>query len=122
MSLFNFKSLIDKYMTGYVAVIKNHGFYDESSGDWKDEKEEVELDRFAIVPISRDELRFDSGGTYNHDTRKLYCYEKFKKGDEVINTMEDGTTRKYKVLSISDYSDFDEGLLIYYLERTDLDE
>lgn len=122
MSLFNFKSLINKYMTGSVLVIHKDGYYDvEGDGRYKETKKEVALDLFAIVPLTRDELRFDSGGTYNHDSRKLYCYKHFNKGDYVINTMNNGDIRRYRILNMDDYSDFDEGLVMYYLERTDAD-
>lgn len=122
MTLFNFKSLVNAYMTGHVVVIQDKGYYDETSGDYIEDNEDIELELFAIVPLSRDELRFDSGGTYNHDSRKLYCYRRLNKADKVINTMDDGSTRSYKILSIEDYSDFDKGLCICYLERTDRDD
>lgn len=122
MSLFNFKSLINAYMTGRVLVIHKDGYYDvEGDGRYKETKKEIPLDLFAIVPLTRDELRFDSGGTYNHDSRKLYCYKRFDKGDYVINTMNNGVTKRYRILNSDDYFDFDEGLAIYYLERTDAD-
>lgn len=122
MSLFNFKSLINAYMTGRVLVIHKDGYYDvEGDGRYKETKTEIPLDLFAIVPLTRDELRFDSGGTYNHDSRKLYCYKQLAKGDYVVNTMDNGTTKRYRILNSDDYSDFDERLAIYYLERTDAD-
>lgn len=122
MSLFNFKSLVSKYMTGHVLVIHKDGYYDvEGDGKYKETKTEIPLDLFAIVPLTRDELRFDSGGTYNHDSRKLYCYKQLAKGDYVVNTMDNGTTKRYRILNSDDYSDFDERLAIYYLERTDAD-
>lgn len=122
MMLFNFKSLVNNYMTGRVIVKTLRGFYDpDNHGRWTEKKEFHRLDIFAIVPISRDELIFDAGGIFNHDTRKLYAYEKFKKGDIVINIMYDGSKKSYKILNCLDYSDFDKGLMIYYLERTDAD-
>lgn len=122
MSLFNFKSLINKYMTGRVLVTHKDGYYDvEGDGRYKETKTEIALDLFAIVPLTRDELRFDSGGTYNHDSRKLYCYKQLAKGDYVVNTMDNGVTKRYRILNSDDYADYDEGLAIYYLERTDAD-
>lgn len=122
MTLFDFKSLVSKYMTGHVLVIHKDGYYDiEGDGRYKETKTEIALDLFAIVPLTRDELRFDSGGTYNHDSRKLYCYKQLAKGDYVVNTMDNGTTKRYRILNSDDYSDFDERLAIYYLERTDAD-
>lgn len=120
MSLFNFKSLVRKYMTGRVKVVSKKGFYDkENFGKWREEVRETDLNLFAIVPLSRDDLKFDDGGTYDHNSRKLYCYNRFNTNDEVINTLEDGTKRHYKILSVLDYSDFDEGLMIYFLGRAD---
>lgn len=122
MTLFNFRSLVNKYMTGQVMVKTVRGFYDtDNHGRWTEAGEIFKLDLFAIVPMTNDELKFDAGGTFNHDNRKLYCYKKFEKGDIVINIMNDGSKRNYKILSCQDYSDFDKDLIIYYLERTDVD-
>ena len=35
--------------------------------------------------------------------------------------MNNGDVRRYRILNIDDYSDYDEGLVMYYLERTDAD-
>lgn len=58
---------------------------------------------------------------YNHDNRKLYCYQLLEKGDKVVNVMNSGVERQYTILQHEDKSDYDESLHIYYLERSDLD-
>lgn len=125
MSIHNFKRLIKKYTTGTtIAVKETEGYYDmENGGVWVDgEKESIVLDPVAIVPLSKDDLKFDGGGTYSDDNRKLYCYEKLEKGTIIINTQYNNVTKTYKILSDKDYSDFDTGLYIYILERGGRDD
>lgn len=120
----NFKRLIKKYSTGRVlAKVNSEGYYDmEQGGKWIEKKiEDKIVSPAAIVPLSNDDLKFDGGGTYSHDNRKLYCYERLPKGTFIENVQEDGTVKLYKILAEKDYSDFDTGLHIYFLERGERD-
>ena len=130
MSLYDFYDLIDEYSFGEVkAFIEKEGYYDQSQGGLYIEGEKLEEVLFpaAIVGISSkeaDQLKFNEGGTYNHDYRKLYCYKELKEGTIIQNIQRNGKERLYKILVNQDYSDFDrkednDGLNIYYLERTD---
>lgn len=123
--MFDFKDLVESFSTGVIEVIlKTEGYYDmNNGGEWVDgASKKISLEKGAIVPLSNDDLKFDAGGTYNHDNRKLYCYEKLEKGTIVTNTQENGVIKTYKVLAEKDYSDFDLGLYIYILERGDRDD
>jgi len=132
MRLHNFSNLIKKYSKGQViAVFEVEGYYEQSQGGMYIEGENIEevLNPAAIVPISTketDQLKLDEGGAFNHDYRKLYCYKYLKKGTKIKNIQRNGKVREYKVLGNQDYSDFDygdnDGLNIYYMERTDRDD
>lgn len=127
--MFNFKWLIDKYSKGQVkAICKGQGYYDmEHGGEWVEgEVEECVIISAAIVPLTNDELKFYEGGAMSADDRKLYCYYELRKGDEIENTMLDGSIFKYTILGQKNYSDFDrgfeKGLRIYFLKRIDRDD
>lgn len=132
MRLHNFSNLIKKYSKGQVvAIFEVEGYYDQSQGGMYIEGEKIEevLNPAAIVPISTketDRLKLDEGGAFNHDYRKLYCYKYLKKGTIIKNIQRNGKERFYKILVNQDYSDFDygdnDGLNIYYMERTDRDD
>lgn len=125
MSLFNFKSLINSYSKDTVkAIYTTEGHYDtDNGGKWVDgEKIEEILNSAAIVPLSQDDLKFDVGGTFNSDGRKLYCYKKLIKGALIESVQRDGTKRTYKIMQEKDYSSFDTGLHIYLMLRGDRDD
>lgn len=120
--MFSFKGVVDRFSKGVVEVMTiKEGYYDINQGaKWIDGNEEVrELFPAAIVVLSQNDLKFDEGGSYDFDDRKLYCYERLDKSAKVINTMADGTKKTYSILSDKDYSDFEEGLHIYILKRSD---
>lgn len=125
MGLYNFKNLIKKYSKGIVtAIIETEGYYDmENSGKWQEgAKKELKLLPAAIVPMSRDDLKFDEGGNYSNDNRKLYCYEALEKGTIINNLQSKRIVKTYKILAEKDYSDYDDDLHIYILERSDRDD
>lgn len=125
MGLYNFKKLISKYSKGIVtALIETDGYYDMSdSGRWKDGvKKELRLIPAAIVPMTRDDLKFDEGGHYSKDNRKLYCYQSLEKGTIIKNLQSKGIEKTYKILAEKDYSDYDDNLHIYILERGERDD
>lgn len=116
---YKFKDTILRHSQGKVSVIE---IKEEivPPGDIIKKEIITDLDAAAIVSITDEDLKADLGGKFNHDTRKLYCYKKLNKGDKVKNTMNNGETRVYTVLAVEDKSDFDRGLYIYFLERSDL--
>lgn len=117
---YHFKDTITRHTQGEViaelrrTVLVPPGRYEETI-------EEKALCPAAIVSLTSEDYRFDLGGTFNHDTRKLYCYQLLEKGDKILNTMNNGTVREYTILAHDDKSDYDEELHIYYLERSDLE-
>ena len=112
--MFNFKRLIKKYSKEPVYILREtEGYYDwEQGGIWvPGGEEEIEIEG-AVVPLSNEDLQFDEGGTYNFEDRKLYCYEDIDKGEKIKHK-----EKIYTVMEKKDYSDFDEGLSIYFLKR-----
>lgn len=123
--MFDFKGLVSKYSKGMVfASIEEEGHYNVDDGGKYVEGSilSIKLDPAAIVPLNKDDLKFDEGGSYSDDNRKLYCYLRLEKGTEITNVMNDKSIRRYKVLAEKDYSDYDKDLHIYILERVDRDD
>lgn len=123
--MFNFKGLVNKYSKGMVfASIEEEGHYNVDDGGKYVEGSilSIKLDPAAIVPLNKDDLKFDEGGSYSDDNRKLYCYLRLVKGTEITNVMNDKSIRRYKILAEEDYSDYDKDLHIYILERVDRDD
>lgn len=106
------------------ASIEGEGHYNVDDGGKYVEGSilSIRLDPAAIVPLNKDDLKFDEGGSYSDDNRKLYCYLRLDKGTEITNVMLDESIRRYKVLAEKDYSDYDKDLHIYILERVDRDD
>ena len=74
--------------------------------------EELEIEDAAVVPLSNQDLKFDEGGTYSYEDRKLYCYIDIEKGQKVKHK-----EKTYTVLEKKDYADFDSDLMIYVIKR-----
>jgi len=116
--VFNFKRLIQKYSKYPVYILRET----EGDNDWKQggiwvpgKIEEIEIEG-AVVPLSNEDLKFDEGGTYNFEDRKLYCYKEISKGEKIKHK-----DKIYMVLERKDYTDFDDGLFIYILKRGEAD-
>lgn len=123
--MFDFKNLVANYSKGTTtALIKSEGYYNQEKGGIYVPGEEINLilTPAAIVPMNKDDLKFDEGGHYSYDNRKLYCYQPLEKGTIIENLQINGTHKFYKILAEKDYSDYDLGLHIYILERTNRDD
>jgi len=114
MSNFNFKNLIKKYGKNPVYLkSETAGHYDyDNGGVWVTGTATFVSFDGAVIPLSNEDLKYDSGGTYSLEDKKLYTYTSIKKGQVV----------KYKdilytVNQSRDYADFDTGLFIYILQR-----
>lgn len=116
MALFNFKNLVKKYSKAPVYFIKKSGFYDyKNGGEYKEIVESKEEFEGAVVPLSTQDLKYDENGRYKSEDRKLYCYKSFEVGDSIEHKGFIYTIDKKK-----DYSDFDDGLNIYFMVRSDV--
>ena len=122
---YNFKDTIKRHSHGkVVAIIEKEGYYDMENGGKYVEgvAEEIELSLAAILPLSSNELRFDTSGTYNQDSRKLYAYKAIPKSSRIVNIKEDESRCEYTILANQDYSEHDPGLYVYYLKRVGNDD
>lgn len=122
--MFNFKRLVKKYSKYPAYLLKEtQGYNDYSKGGvWvHGEIEEIEIEG-AVVPLSNEDLKFDEGGTYDFEDRKLYCYKEISKGEKIKHK-----DKIYRVLERKPYGDFDEGdleddgLFIYFIKRGEVD-
>lgn len=92
---FNFKRLIKKYSTDFVAEIPPEGYWDEA-GDWqKGEPKQIQL-RGAIIS-HRESKIFRSEGTITGQDRALYMIEPLENALQMAKIIYDG-----KVYSIGD--------------------
>ena len=116
--MFNFKRLVKKYSKYPVYLLEEtEGYYDPSKGgEWVEGKIEKRQIEGAVVPLSNEDLRYDQGGTYSFEDRKLYCYVDIAKGEKIKHKEKD-----YTVLERRDYSDFDAELRIYFIKRGERD-
>lgn len=114
MSSFDFKRLIKKYSKSPVTLRRfEDGYFDyENGGSWVEGKEENINVAGAVVPLSNSDLNYDEGGTYTSEDRKIYTYEVIELGEKVTHKEKEYTIREGK-----DYTDFDEGLNIYFMKR-----
>ncbi len=113
--MFNFKRLIKKYSKFPVFILEEkEGYRDpDQGGIWVPGTiKETELKNAAVVPLSNDDLKFDEGGTYNTEDRKLYCYKDIVKGTKIKCK-----DKIYTILEKRDYSDYGQGLYIYFIKR-----
>lgn len=115
MGLFNFKGLIKKYERYPPVYLKTAGFYGDD-GEYNEEVTSEEEFNGAVVPLTFQELKTAEDGEYRAEDRKLYCYRDFKAGEKIRHK---GLV--YRIDRKKDYSDFDDGLNIYYLVRSDND-
>ena len=112
--MFNFERLIKKY-SKFPVTFKKHGqgYYDyKNGGVWVKGPEEIIEIEGAIVPLSNAELNYDGGGSYSSEDRKLYTYTNIS-----LNTKVTHKEREYTVNESKDYTDFDDGLNVYFMKR-----
>jgi len=123
------KELLKLYATHPVIWLKaGREYRDYSQGGKliKEPPEEIVLEESVVTPLSFNDLKYDLGGTYTSNDRKLYTYTKIPKGDYIRYK---GIT--YRIHEDKDYSDFTaeyneetqetegEGLFIYKMVRGD---
>lgn len=102
-------------MTTLNYINQTDGHYDyDNGGVWVDGTDAIVSFCGAIFPLSYRDMKYDSGGTYTNDDRKLYTYQAFKNGEKVEH---DGI--EYAIQQSKDYSQFGDGLHIYILKRGD---
>lgn len=113
--MYNFKRLISKYSKEPVYKLEQGEGYNDwnNGGVWVEgEIEETLIPNGAVLPLSKDELEYDEGGTYNQEDRKMYCYEEVEKGTKIKHK-----NKTYTIQESLSYGDFDIDLNIYFIKR-----
>lgn len=102
--MFNFKSQFKRYGKPFIAIVEGQeGGYDPDTGKYipPSEPQEIEM-KGIIAQIGDDELRFDEGGTYTFEDKKILIdtdvYD-LRRGQKVIIEGD-----KYRVMEIAPYS------------------
>ncbi|MBC3889512.1 hypothetical protein GH810_14455 [Acetobacterium paludosum] len=102
-------------MATLTRTSRAEGHYDyENGGIWVDGAPTEISFKGAVLPLSYKDLKYDSGGTYTVDDRKLYTYNSFDTGEKINHG---GTP--YTILEDKDYSQFGGGLHVYIIKRGD---
>lgn len=120
MSLFDFSSLFASYSVSFTWIPKSQGRRDYSKGgQWVEGAPEgpVELTGIA-VPLSNEDLRFDTAGTYLREDLKLYV-----RFPRVLNKSDSVVIRgaKYRVMLRKEYQPEYADFNIYIIRRTDIE-
>ena len=112
--MYNFKRLIRKYSKNPVYYMQETGgHYDYSQGGiWVEGTVDAMEFEGAVVPLSNQDLKYDEGGTYTAQDRKLYTYITFDTGQKIKHK-----GLEYTIQEKRDYEDFGEGLNIYFMRR-----
>lgn len=102
-------------MTTLIHIGHSDGHYDyDNGGVWVDGALTNISFQGAILPLSFEDMKFNTGGTYTTEDKKLYATIDLKKGDKVVHN-----GIEYSVLQKKDYTQFGNGLFIYILKRGD---
>lgn len=114
MSSYNFKRLIKKYSKFPVTIHRyTDGFFNqEKGGVWEKGNETILTVEGAVVPLSAEEIDYDEGGTYTSEDKKVYTYQVLQHGEKAVHKDVEYTVHQGK-----DYTDFDDGLRIYYMRK-----
>ena len=122
---YNLSRLISRYSHGTLVVESEAVRNPDGSISVPEKTESFKQGEFAVVPLNQDTLNFGGGGVYSIDDRKLHCYKRLNKGQYVQHTNAHGECKRYRVMSQSDYSDFErasgDGLHSYILKRSGKD-
>lgn len=113
--MFDFKRLIDKYSKSLPQKLSatGEGHYDyENGGIWVESTGVWTEFEGAVVPLDRDDLKYLDNNVYTSHDRKVYCYEDMNLNDKIKHK-----DMVYTIQEMSDYSDYADGLRIYYMRK-----
>jgi hypothetical protein len=112
--MFNFKNLIKKYSKTPVYLLEQtEGHYDYSQGGIWVPGTITEVEKQgAVLPLTNEDLKYDEGGTYTTQDKKLYTYNDFEVGSKIKHK-----DLEYTIQEKQGYEEFDNGLNIYWCRR-----
>lgn len=105
--LFEFSDMFAEWETEFSVLPREGGHYDQDNGGvWVPNRKEPEEMRGIVVPLTNDDLRFDTGGNYTQKDKKVYVLKPlFLKIDDRIRYRK----QDYRVLEqkiYDEYADF----------------
>ncbi|UYT83924.1 hypothetical protein [Priestia megaterium] len=104
-----FQKMLEKYSVPFIAYEKGKGGY-KDNGDPIPEGQPILVQMTgAILPFSKDDLRYSEAGTYSVKDRKVYTIHVLEKGQKL-----EYKSTQYTVQDIKDYSDYAD-VYIYYV-------
>lgn len=118
--MFDFSGLFATYSVPFSRIPKSPGSRDYSKGgQWVEgmPSDPVQMTGI-IVPITNDDLRFDAGGTYTKQDKKIYVMKPdfLVTNDEILFR-----DKKYRVMEEKIYEDY-ANFNIYIVRRMDIGE
>jgi len=100
-------------LTTIYKIDKTGGHFDYSQGGiWIEDSEPKVPFEGRIMPLNQDDLKYDSGGTYTRQDRKLYTHDSLTQGQEI----EDINEVRYTVDSELPYDDLST-FKRYYIKK-----
>jgi hypothetical protein len=108
-----FVKLPNSIMQNLKVILKTGGGFSETTGIYEDGTTSNNNFIGAIFPLSMDDMQFDKGGTYSKNTAKLYTYNLFQNGQEIL----DNNNVRFRILQSKDYTPYAGRLNIYYINR-----
>lgn len=114
MAMYNFKRLFKKYNKPFIKVVPGTpGYWDtEDTGKWIPPADPEPVETTGIIlQLSDDDLRFDEGGTFTFEDKKILYEGEMSKGQTVIIDGEDYMIDRKKPFKL--YSHF----TVYYCKR-----
>lgn len=104
---FQFADFIEEFKVEFTALVEQEGRYDEK-GKWIPGGTVPEIMKGIILPLTRDELQYESNGTYTSKDRKLYTLEPLKEGQKI-----EYKGQKYTIDTSKPYEDYAD-VYIYF--------
>ncbi|KAB8139268.1 hypothetical protein F9U64_01190 [Gracilibacillus oryzae] len=118
--MYNFDLIIDKYSLPFIAII-------ETDGGWKDghyvepSKQPVEH-RGAILPLSDEDRRFDDGGTFTFEDKKIITQANLSKGTHVQTLDDEGEPiEEYEIINKRPYKPY-SNFYVYQCKQVNLND
>lgn len=111
--MFQFKRLFQKYNRPFKKLVEGHeGYWDTETGLYVPPSEPEQINTEGIIlPLNDDELRFDDGGTYTFEDRKI-IYEGQLQANQTVLINGD----EYKVHRMKPHTTYST-FTVYYVKR-----
>ncbi|MCM3488782.1 hypothetical protein M3689_05605 [Alkalihalophilus marmarensis] len=111
--MFDFTELFQEFNKPFVKLAEGQkGYWDKETGLYVPPTDLEEVNTEGIIlPLNNDELRFDDGGTFTFEDRKI-IYEGQLQANQTVNI--DGNN--YRVHSMKPYTTYSH-FTVYFVKR-----